>query len=257
MGNGTVIFDCTQYFNERDVLEIRLGTIGPYVDHFIIVEADATHRGNPKEYTLPDVLPGMPYAEKVIHVRCQMRDLGLGPWQAENYQRNAAEEVLRLMAMPPDWVLVGDIDEIPHPRVFSNMRCGVLEQRMSMAYLNRFRQTPIWNGTVITRRVLMDTLQAVRNTRNSASRITDGGWHFTYMGGPAAVQHKLLNFAHSEYSVPPFTDIDYIQRRMFEGAQDLFQPGNEEPQFFPAPLSDLPEYVVEHQYQFKHLLWNQ
>jgi beta-1,4-mannosyl-glycoprotein beta-1,4-N-acetylglucosaminyltransferase len=251
-----MIFDCTQYFCERDMLEIRLGTIGPYVDQFIVVEADATHRGNPKEYTLPDILPGMPFAHKVIHVRCQMRHLNLGPWEAENYQRDAAEHVLRAIAGPLDWVLIGDLDEIPNPQVFSSLRCGVLEQRMAMGYLNRIRERPIWNGTVVTRRHLMASPQSVRETRNSQPRIDNGGWHFTYMGGPEAVRHKLLNFAHAEFSVPPFTDIDYIRRRMFDGAQDLLQPGKESPDFFPVAISELPAYVVDHQYRFEHMLWN-
>ena len=39
------IFDCFMYFDEEIVLDIRLNTLDPYVDYFVIVESEYNHKG--------------------------------------------------------------------------------------------------------------------------------------------------------------------------------------------------------------------
>ena len=39
------IFDCFMYFDEEVVLELRLNVLDKYVDYFVIVESNFTHRG--------------------------------------------------------------------------------------------------------------------------------------------------------------------------------------------------------------------
>lgn len=43
-----MVYDCTQINNELDMLEIRLNILDPYVDFFVISEAEETFQGNPK-----------------------------------------------------------------------------------------------------------------------------------------------------------------------------------------------------------------
>ena len=43
-----MIVDCFTFFNELDLLEIRLKYLYDSVDYFIIVEADKTHNGEDK-----------------------------------------------------------------------------------------------------------------------------------------------------------------------------------------------------------------
>ena len=40
------IFDCFMYFDEEVVLDIRLNTLDKYVDYFVIVESNFTHKGD-------------------------------------------------------------------------------------------------------------------------------------------------------------------------------------------------------------------
>jgi hypothetical protein len=42
------IYDVFSFFNELDILEIRLNILAPYVDYFVIVEATETFSGHPK-----------------------------------------------------------------------------------------------------------------------------------------------------------------------------------------------------------------
>lgn len=43
------IYDCFSFFNELEVLDIRLNILNDYVDYFVLVESTLTHSGLPKE----------------------------------------------------------------------------------------------------------------------------------------------------------------------------------------------------------------
>lgn len=45
---SVMIYDCFPFFNELDVLEIRLNVLYDTVDYFVITEADKTHTGRHK-----------------------------------------------------------------------------------------------------------------------------------------------------------------------------------------------------------------
>ena len=45
-----MIYDCFPFFNELDILEIRLNSLAPYVDRFVLSEMDVTHSGRPKPF---------------------------------------------------------------------------------------------------------------------------------------------------------------------------------------------------------------
>ena len=46
----TKIYDCFNFFNELDILELRLNILYDYVDYFVIVESSVTHSGQPKPF---------------------------------------------------------------------------------------------------------------------------------------------------------------------------------------------------------------
>jgi beta-1,4-mannosyl-glycoprotein beta-1,4-N-acetylglucosaminyltransferase len=43
-----MIVDCFAFFNEFEILELRLRTLEDVVDRFVLCEAGFTHRGDPK-----------------------------------------------------------------------------------------------------------------------------------------------------------------------------------------------------------------
>ena len=45
-----MIYDCVIFFNELDLLEVRLNELKNVVDKFVIVEASFTHSSKPKEF---------------------------------------------------------------------------------------------------------------------------------------------------------------------------------------------------------------
>ena len=44
-----MVYDCIPFFNELDILNLRLHIMDPLVDKFIIEEATVTFSGEPKE----------------------------------------------------------------------------------------------------------------------------------------------------------------------------------------------------------------
>ena len=43
------IYDCFQFFNEEDILDLRLNILSESVDFFVIVESTTDHQGNEKK----------------------------------------------------------------------------------------------------------------------------------------------------------------------------------------------------------------
>jgi beta-1,4-mannosyl-glycoprotein beta-1,4-N-acetylglucosaminyltransferase len=62
------VIDYFQYFNEKELLELRINTLSPEVDQFVIAEANATFTGTPKEYTLMDTIRELGLPENKIKV---------------------------------------------------------------------------------------------------------------------------------------------------------------------------------------------
>jgi len=53
------VYDCFTFFNELDLLEIRLNILDPYVDYFVIHESTETFSGKSKQKTGIDLVNGI------------------------------------------------------------------------------------------------------------------------------------------------------------------------------------------------------
>src|SRR5437660_7612942 len=63
------LFDCFMFFNELDLLEIRLIELNGLVDYFVLVEATRTHTGFPKPlYFTEHKNRFAPFLDRIIHV---------------------------------------------------------------------------------------------------------------------------------------------------------------------------------------------
>ena len=54
MTERKVVFDCFPFFNEVELLEIRLAEMSRAVDVFVLAESPVTHQGNPKPLIFDD-----------------------------------------------------------------------------------------------------------------------------------------------------------------------------------------------------------
>ena len=51
-----MIVDAFTFFNEKELVELRVKYLNKIVDYFVVVEADVTHTGKSKEWNFPDIL---------------------------------------------------------------------------------------------------------------------------------------------------------------------------------------------------------
>jgi beta-1,4-mannosyl-glycoprotein beta-1,4-N-acetylglucosaminyltransferase len=234
------IFDCFTFFNEMELLELRLMTLYDLVDHFVIVEAGSSHSGNPKEFLLEknkDMYSK--YLDKIRYVKIDLPYTrentpsfsSKHSWGNENFQRNA---IMRGIpdAGPEDVIIISDLDEIPNPN-------GILEglnekhwgqffmdQKLCYYYVN-CKAGQNWNGTAVIKRKLLQTPQRVRDTRHNPPRVVEnGGWHYSYLGGAEKIMDKMNSYAEYTEVVDQFgtylKDKEHIVECVTNG-KDLFK----------------------------------
>jgi len=114
------VYDCFTFYNELDLLEIRLNELNLVVDYFVIVEATKTQTGIPKKlYFNENKERYKPFNRKIIHVIVNdMPDIAKnGPWILENHQRN---QIIRglINCNDNDIIFISDLDEIPNKKDF-------------------------------------------------------------------------------------------------------------------------------------------
>ena len=116
------IYDCFAFFNELDVLRIRIEELKDVVDKFILVEATKTFSGNPKPLYYQEFIHEFAeYQDKIIHyVVDDMPEIDyslpvhLQAWPLDVHQKNCISRVLNsLDCKDEDIILVNDCDEIP------------------------------------------------------------------------------------------------------------------------------------------------
>ena len=283
-----MVYDCFTFFNELDLLEIRLYTLKDVVDRFVISEASRTHTGLPKELIFAKNRERFSvFADKIEYVVVDnllseedvSKDTYNLPWVNENRQRNALIRGLQDVHYE-DIVMLSDVDEIPRPQSVlqakKDLMGGVssvrLELRSYNFYINYENYScPKWRlGTIaakfgdLIRGSLLSGVKYDRYTQESENQgvalhklrfanpdliIGDAGWHFSFLGGIDAIQRKLLAFSHSEFGSVPR---EILEARIKNGC-DLFGRNGK---FFGVPLdSSFPEFIVNHSLRFSGLIF--
>ena len=277
-------YDCFTFFNELDLLELRLNILDSSVDKFVIVEAPWTHTGNEKPlYFRENADRFAAFHDKIIHIVASTPSIPRdappreNAWRRENFQRN---EIVRGLsdARPDDLVLLSDLDEIPSPEAIAKARGlnGVsrFRQRFYNFFLNyRNYALPYWPigtqactyetflnpdtyaGQQCDQYLVEDVNRGPTMTRLRMAKveriIKNGGWHFSYCGGVDAIRAKLAAFAHTESNTGTTADpqsIDAIIRR----GRDPIRRGY---RFFAEPLDGtFPQYLRENTLRYRSLI---
>jgi beta-1,4-mannosyl-glycoprotein beta-1,4-N-acetylglucosaminyltransferase len=283
-----MIYDCVTFFNELDLLEIRLHTLDAVVDKFVIAEATRTHTGKKKDLLFKSNQGRFKsFLDKIIYVVVEdlisedkvTQDKYNLPWINENRQRNALRKGIENASLD-DIIMVSDLDEIPNPEfvksakvLLDNSTSSIRFEMNLYNYFINFKNFsyPKWNlGTVAVKCSsflkgdIFDGFKFDRYTQASENvgstfnklRFTkcslvlkNSGWHFSYLGGIDAVQTKLTAFSHTEFSN---ISRDMLERRLFEG-KDLFGRVG---RLFGVVLDEsFPTYVIENKRKFAHLIF--
>lgn len=269
----------TPFFNELDVLEIRLATLDPVVDVHVISESPLTYSGEEKPLHLDsgqarDRL--WPWRHKIRRVVVEDSPRGMSLkaprraleasesdcWRRENHQREALKKGCEGM-QDDDLVLLSDLDEIVAPAEFNRVGADlsfhpILRPRLSLHvyYLNWRWPRPL---EVIARFMRGRTLKALgpqvarleTGMAYGSPMAGDGlGWHLSYMGGLEAIQHKLRCAAHHEVAGVA-EEITHLETCMATGI-DLFGRPDRLSEW--VGLEHLPPVIGENPERWRHLM---
>jgi len=195
-----LIYDCFLFFNELDLLECRLRELENTPVMHVLAEAPLTFQGNPKPlYFAENQERFAPWKDRITHVI--LNDIqGDTAWERESDQRRCLTRGLE-DADPDDLILLGDVDEIPRASVVrKNMgQLMVLEMQYRPFAVDWLHPLP-WYGTVTSRVKYVTDLEELRNMRKILMRTGNAGWHFSFLGGPAAIKEKAAAFSHDDLS---------------------------------------------------------
>lgn len=156
------VFDVFPFFNELDVLEIRLNILDPYVDYFILSEATKTFSGldkplfykeNKKKFEkfnhkiIHNIIDYDPSSEELSEygkrynntVEAQQRDI---------YQKDIIKEIVLKNSEEGDAIIWGDLDEVPNPdavqeipKFFESNTIYHFAQENCLSYINLVETT--------------------------------------------------------------------------------------------------------------------
>lgn len=191
------IIDSFLFFQELDLLEIRLSYLDRYVDAFLIIEACQTFTGKPKEFVfeknkerfekyLPKIIYHKiedfheDYASIIEFLTNKNTDPSLKVlsileshqhyskdqihWVLDSYHRECLHIPLAEFAVDDDIVLISDLDEIPSINTFSDeqkekerQKPYVYQQHEFRYFLDYYKDTD-WLGTISSRYFLIKNI---------------------------------------------------------------------------------------------------
>jgi beta-1,4-mannosyl-glycoprotein beta-1,4-N-acetylglucosaminyltransferase len=108
------------FFNELDLLEIRLNELAKVVDYFVIVESHLTFSNKAKPlYYWRERKRFRSFEKQIIHIVVEDMPTGPNPWAREHHQRRALARAL-VKCQDQDIVIFSDADEIPKASVVAS-----------------------------------------------------------------------------------------------------------------------------------------
>lgn len=221
-----MIVDCFNFYNEIEILHMRLDYLYDVVDKFVIVESLDSHSKKVRkdEYVFEkniDIYKS--YMDKIVYLKIDNLPFDSSePWKNENYQKNYCVNGLGDMNNN-DWIMFSDVDEIPNKEHVKNLKYydGVKGLRFSqkLFYYNvNVLQNQIWGGTVAIQKQFFSSMMDMRKNRDNFDLLTfnNGGWHYSYMGGYERVYNKMQSYAESNDN-GKFSSMDNIKKSIDEG----------------------------------------
>ena len=249
------IFDCFPFFNELDLLDIRLHEMDSIVDYFILVEATKTHSGKNKSLYFNDNKERFkPFLHKIRHVivddfpepddASSQKNLDEA-WTRERLQREAIMRgFIDVDVQDDDICIISDADEIPNAatvvqyKASDGVKC--LEMKLHYYYLNL--QGSMWDEVKILPYNILKTIGPCGARYQQCDKISNGGWHWSYLGKEEKIIEKIESWAHQEYNKPQFKQLEHITTAINNGV-DLFDRGDK---YKIVPIDEsYPQYIID------------
>lgn len=277
-----MVYDCIPFFNELDILKLRIHILDPIVDRFIIEEATVTFSGEPKELCFEknremfrEFLP------KITYLVVDDSPVQASTHERDKFQKNALIKGLT-EATDEDVIILSDVDEIPNPKALGEIiaefdpdKIYHLAQRMFYCFINMEEisgnllsitgefpdvERRMWLGTKVFSKKSIPSAGIIEMRESptalpNAVRVEDGGWHFGYMGSRQEtdvgkrIGTKVVAAAHQEYN-----NADTLAEAMDKLilGQDIF---GRDARFKRVDVDDsYPEYLLANIEEYRYLI---
>lgn len=278
------VFDCFSFYDELDLLEIRLNVLNDVVDFFVLSESTRTFTGKPKPLHYDENKARFDkFAHKIRHIIVDDTEYKAETdvWQREFDQKNSVFRELH-DCNKDDFVIISDVDEIVNPNaIISAMdnfpnSISAFKQPCFYYFLN-CRSTEVIYMAKMAKFKYINSPQQLRaypkissHNSNKLSKMfyrwcwivrkrlwpcvihEEGGWHFTYMKSPENISKKIMAFSHTEFDLHEFTSVELIKSRM----NNIKDPFDRDYELTKVEIDDsFPEYIVNNQNHYSHIIF--
>jgi beta-1,4-mannosyl-glycoprotein beta-1,4-N-acetylglucosaminyltransferase len=262
-----MIVDCFSFFNEFDVLDIRLNELKDVVDVFVLVEATLTFSGKSKPlyYNESDTerYKDFPICSLIVDAGdpVETNDFNVAT-RIERRQRQMGVDAM-MDRFNPDVVILSDCDEIPKVEVVkqalkddkwnrASLSMPLYYYWMNCLYMKQSKSGK-WMGKPWSRPKLVRPKGSLnwRGTRygNWDVRYKNAGWHFSHLGD---ILPKIQASAHVEYNKPPFNVQANIDAKI-NALEDVYDRKCKYKII--EDLSFLPQYVLDNKERFSEYIY--
>ncbi len=245
------VIDSFSFFNETELLKLRLNYLNDVVDYFIISECNYTHSGKSKPYYLDQILSELPknIVKKIIRLKYEPDitnlnfpkninecDFNSGYWVLERSQRNLITDSLTQFSLN-DLFMISDLDEIPKKEIVEEYK-NIFQQYVGSKLPNDFCatckcemfyynfttfQSSEWPGTAFCSvdTALKNSCVGIYFGRSNYFIIENGGYHFSTFGDVKKIITKIQSFAHQEMNKQKYIDENNILKSI-QNKTDLY-----------------------------------
>ena len=283
------VFDSFIFFNELDLLEMRLNILNDVVDHFVLTESPFTVSGNEKPLYYQENKDRFgKFNDKIVHHITEeipndfthllektkfhvaykdsdpygtpMIDLPIRFQRALFNRNNSAFGIEKAGVTDDDMVITSDADEIINPLLLQDLEWFnpsnhyVAECRAFYYKLNFLYQEDWMGSRICTWKHLKNTtIDQHRQDHQNAHKIQDAGWHFSFFGNEEDFKLKLASYEHTE------NNTDQVTSTASEKIEQGLDPLGRTNKLVTVPLDDsYPQYVLENQDKYAEFIkaWN-
>jgi len=228
------IFDCTTYFDEPLLFELRLNILDKFVDEFFVCEATYTHSGQPKKINF-DKNNYSNFKNRITHIIVDQEPnnlLEISDADKINnslFRLNAAKRIEKQRNAiisyfdknnDDDWIIYSDSDEIPDLVKTDlkkiNKKIVLFKQKVFHYKFNLVLESHDWYGSKACRFKDLKSISKLRNIKTKKYNwwrldtffkndkfidlriIDEGGWHFTELKSAQDIYIKHKNDEHHD-----------------------------------------------------------
>ena len=224
------IYDCTTFYSEHMMMDVRFSILDKYVEKFIVTESIYSHSGNRKKLNF-NINNYPKYKDKIIYLVIDKEPNDLIETEKDNVSKrlnsikrielsyNYMKEAIKEVA-EDDLIILSDNDEIPNlgsKSFLKSKKKVILFNQLFFYYkFNLFYDLLPWYGSKACKKKSLKSFSWLNNIKTKKypfwridtyfsenkmvdiEIIKDGGWHFTNLKSAEDLLEKFKNFGHHD-----------------------------------------------------------